>query len=228
MGRQRRPPAQPGMPRPRYRRITAAGVAALVTVVAVLGATGILPTSRTPEPAYASSPTATQPKALTKQASSFRLSGWVSAALPRYPARLPAAGADDRLPARSGTGKRIVFDISDQRVWLVNGRRAVARTHLVSGSLTDNLAPGRYEVFSKSLDAVGIDDSGTMKYMVRFAHGGNAAIGFHDIPILRGAKVQTPAQLGSPQSHGCIRQLRNDARALWHFAPVGTRVVVLE
>ena len=216
------------MPRPRYRRITAAGVAALVTAVAVLGATGILPTSRTPEPAFASAPTATQPKALAKQAPSLRLSGWIAAALPRYPERRTAAAADDQLPARSGTGKRIVLDISDQRVWLVNGRRSVSRTHLVSGSLTDNLAPGRYEVFSKSLDAVGIDDSGTMMYMVRFAHGGNAAIGFHDIPILRGDQVQTAAQLGSPQSHGCIRQLRKDARALWRFAPVGTKVVVLD
>ena len=227
MGRQRRAPAQPGLPRPRYRRITAAGVAALVTAVAVLGATGILPTSRTPESAFAS-PKAAQPQALTKQAPSFRLSGWVATALPRYPERRVAAAADDRLPARSGTGKRIVFDISDQRVWLVNGRRSVTRTHLVSGSLTDNLASGNYEVFSKSLDAVGIDDSGTMRYMVRFAHGGNAAIGFHDIPILRGEKVQTPAQLGSPQSHGCIRQLRKDAKALWRFAPVGTKVVVLD
>jgi lipoprotein-anchoring transpeptidase ErfK/SrfK len=74
---------------------------------------------------------------------------------------------------------------------------------------------------------VGIDDSGTMKYMVRFAHGPNAAIGFHDIPVLHGATVQTRAQLGTPQSHGCIRQWRPDAKALWDFAPVGTTVVVV-
>ena len=63
--------------------------------------------------------------------------------------------------------------------------------------------------------------------MVRFAHGPNAAIGFHDIPVLDGAKVQTRDQLGTPQSHGCIRQLRADAKALWDFAPVGTTVVVV-
>jgi len=103
----------------------------------------------------------------------------------------------------------------------------VERTYLVSGSLTDNLHPGTYSVYSKSEDAVGIDDSGTMKYMVRFAHGPNAAIGFHDIPVLDGAKVQTVDQLGTPQSHGCIRQLRADAKALWDFAPVGTTVVVV-
>ncbi|MGZ4446323.1 MAG: L,D-transpeptidase, partial [Nocardioides sp.] len=74
--------------------------------------------------------------------------------------------------------------------------------------------------------AWGIDDSGTMRYFVRFAHGQNAAIGFHDIPVDDGHLVQTRAQLGTPQSHGCVRQARPDAIALWHFAPLGTTVVV--
>ena len=74
--------------------------------------------------------------------------------------------------------------MADQRVWLVGEDDRVQRTYLVSGSLTDNLQPGTYRVYSTSRHAVGIDDSGTMKYMVRFAHGPNAAIGFHDIPVL--------------------------------------------
>jgi lipoprotein-anchoring transpeptidase ErfK/SrfK len=103
----------------------------------------------------------------------------------------------------------------------------VRRTYLVSGSVTDNLRPGTYAVYSKSLRAWGVDDSGSMRYMVRFARGRNAAIGFHDIPVLGGHLVQTRSQLGSPQSHGCIRQWRPDARALWSFAPLHTRVVVV-
>jgi lipoprotein-anchoring transpeptidase ErfK/SrfK len=76
------------------------------------------------------------------------------------------------------------------------------------------------------MHVVGVDDSGTMEYMVRFAHGAHAAIGFHDIPTLDGKRVQARADLGTPQSHGCIRQWRPDAKALWRFAPVGTSVVV--
>ena len=116
-----------------------------------------------------------------------------------------------------------------QRVWLVDqgpDGDTVARTYLVSGSVTDNLRSGTYSVYSKSEDAVGVDDSGTMKYMVRFTRGDNAAIGFHDIPVHRGRRVQTRAHLGTPLSHGCVRQAAADARALWRFAPVGTRVVV--
>ena len=103
----------------------------------------------------------------------------------------------------------------------------MARTYLVSGSLYDNLDPGSYEVYSRSEQAYGIDDSGTMQYFVRFTEGDNgAAIGFHDIPIDDGEPLQTVDQLGTPQSHGCIRQEREDAIALWDFAPIGTEVDV--
>jgi lipoprotein-anchoring transpeptidase ErfK/SrfK len=67
-----------------------------------------------------------------------------------------------------------------------------------------------------------------MQYFVRFTQGPTgAAIGFHSIPTKDGALLQTAAQLGTAQSHGCIRQWKPDAIALWHFAPVGTKVVVV-
>ena len=91
------------------------------------------------------------------------------------------------LPAESGEGKRVVFSESQQRVWLVREDGKVQRTYLVSGSLTDNLDPGTYSVYSRSKRAWGIDDSGTMKWFVRFTTGDTgAAIGFHDIPIADG------------------------------------------
>ena len=97
------------------------------------------------------------------------------------------------------TARRIVFDQSDQRVWLVDDDETVERTYLVSGSLYDNLDPGTYSVYSRSEQAWGIDDSGTMQYFVRFTEGDNgAAIGFHDIPIDDGELVQTVDQLGTP------------------------------
>jgi hypothetical protein len=141
----------------------------------------------------------------------------------------PAGDTDSNppVPDDSGDGRRIVFDQSDQRVWLVGDDEDVERTYLVSGSLYDNLDPGTYSVYSRSENAWGIDDSGTMMYFVRFTEGTNgAAIGFHDIPIDEGAPVQTVADLGTPQSHGCVRQEREDAIALWEFAPIGTEVTV--
>ena len=68
---------------------------------------------------------------------------------------------DTALPADSGTGKRIVFSQDRQRVWLVSDDTTVLRTYPVSGSVYDNLHPGTFNVYSKSEDAWGVDDSGT-------------------------------------------------------------------
>jgi lipoprotein-anchoring transpeptidase ErfK/SrfK len=136
--------------------------------------------------------------------------------------------ADLALPAESGTGKRVVYDISAQRVWLVDDDGSVARTYPVSGALDEaKLDPDTYQVTSKSRHAVSYNYLETMDFMVRFAQGERAAIGFHDIPRDGdGDLVQTRDQLGTPLSAGCIRQWRPDAVALWKFTEVGTTVVV--
>lgn len=199
----------------------------VITLVALLGGVGVLPTDGRAEATTQqgeSGPGATL--------SSFTIPDSGPSVTPRRtPAATPAATeAPSTLPDRTGTGKRVVFDIGAQRVWLVDldssGNDRVRRTYLASGSLTDNLSPGSYEVYSRSRWAVGIDDSGVMEYFVRFTRGANAAIGFHSIPTKDGRRLQTRAQLGSPQSHGCIRQALPDAKLLWDFAPVGTKVVV--
>lgn len=136
------------------------------------------------------------------------------------------AAAEKMLPADSGRGRRAVFSISRQRVWIVSAADRQLRTYPVSGSVYDNLKPGTYRVFSRSRHARGIDDSGRMKWFVRFTKGPNAAIGFHNIPVDKGKRVQTRAQLGTPLSHGCIRQAEPDAKAMWRFARLGTKVVV--
>ncbi|HET7736806.1 MAG TPA: L,D-transpeptidase [Nocardioidaceae bacterium] len=174
--------------------------------MAVGGGVGLLPTDTRPT-AFAE-----EPPALALEGSTTLASGTID----------PTS-----LASHTGSGRRVVFDQSAQRVWLVGASGTVLRTYLVSGSLTDNLRPGRYAVFSRSRWAVGVDDSGVMQYFVRFAHGAKAAIGFHTIPTKNGKRLQTRAQLGTPQSHGCIRQAMPDALAMWDFARVGTRVVVV-
>lgn len=135
--------------------------------------------------------------------------------------------ASAALPDGSGSGRRIVFDQSDQRVWLVDGSGTVDRTYLVSGSRFNNLQPGSYRVQSKARSATAFDASGSMEYFVRFATGFSAPIGFHSVPVDNAGKLeQTKDQLGTPLSAGCVRQWKSDAIALWDFAPIGTPVVV--
>lgn len=212
--------------RPRYGRIATLTASLAVVVVAVMGAAGLLPTEAgDADPAAAvDRGTGTRPDAAKPDGPIQRLAD------PDEDADQPELATEPdatTLPPASGEGRRVVFSESRQRVWLVADDAQVVRTYLVSGSLTDNLDQGTFQVYSRSESAVGVDDSGTMKWFVRFTQGDTgAAIGFHDIPVDDGQPVQTLAQLGTPQSHGCIRQKEQDALALWDFAPIGTTVVV--
>lgn len=144
------------------------------------------------------------------------------------PAEKQDPPADEALPVNSGTGRRVVFSESEQRVWLVNLDGTIDRTYKVSGSIHDNLSVGTYAVQSHTRYATSYDYTSHMEYFVRFTSGLNAPIGFHDIPVSNsGSLVQTVQQLGTPLSSGCIRQARPDATRLWEFAPVGTKVVVV-
>lgn len=130
-------------------------------------------------------------------------------------------------PSGSGSGQRIVFDQSDQRVWLIESDGKVDRTYLVSGSRFANLKPGSYQVQSKQRHATSFDYTGSMEYFIRFATGFSAPIGFHAIPVYNNGKLeQSVAELGQPLSAGCIRQKKSDAKYLWDWAPIGMPVVV--
>lgn len=222
----RRPPV-----RVRYDRVTALLGASGVTLVAVLGGAGLLPLANASSPSSAENASAKpgkvpDPAAVSQQQDTgpVDVDGAKFDRAARESRRVARGGLV--VPPDSGDGRRIVFDQTAQRVWLVGESGEAKRTYLVSGSVDDNLDPGRYAVYSRSKRAWGID-GGTMKYMVRFAHGKNAAIGFHDIPFDQGELMQTKAELGTPRSSGCVRQWRPDAKALWEFAPVGTTVVVV-
>ena len=208
--------------RVRYDRVAALLLSTGVTLFALLAGVGVIGTGVGAAPAYAERSI----RSPGSETASVR-DRTSDAATPAGDDQAVKAASNTALPAASGSGKRVVFDITAQRVWLVGRDGAARRTYLVSGSLTDNLRPGHYTVFSRSRWANGVDDSGVMQYFVRFTPGTRAAIGFHDIPERHGVPLQSKAQLGTPQSHGCIRQARPDAIALWDFAPTGTEVDVV-
>ena len=139
----------------------------------------------------------------------------------------PPGPAGPAVPAGSGSGRRIVYCVGCQRVWLVEGNEAVVTTYLVSGR-AGVPRKGNYKVFSKSERAIAGSRKATLRYMVRFARGRTLAIGFHAIPRdLRGRPIQAESDLGNFRSLGCVRQSDANALILWNFAPVGTRVVVV-
>lgn len=152
------------------------------------------------------------------------------------------------LPQNSGSGRRVVYSKSRQRVWLVKDDGTVEKTHLVSGRLTWNQPtpnnpanasepafkyysdpPAYYRVASRSAYTCNIKNpSICWRYMVRFTKGPDGDnIGLHEIPNKDGKPVQTVNQLGTPLSNGCLRQATPDAQYVWSWAGIGTKVVVV-
>ncbi len=146
---------------------------------------------------------------------------------PPAAAAAPATTLDaSSIPANSGSGRRVVYSVSQQRVWLVNEDGSLHGTWLVSGRAGEP-NPGSYSVFSRSRHARAQRPGITMEYMVRFVRTAGLPIGFHSIPVnRRGAQIQTVQQLGTYQSLGCVRQRYEDAVVMWEFAQIGTPVIV--
>ena len=130
------------------------------------------------------------------------------------------------LPEDSGSGRRIVYSVSQQRVWTVEGDETVSGSWLVSGR-EGTPDPGTYSIYSRSRWAYSEGGGARMEFMLRFVRTQGLPIGFHAIPVDRnGRPLQSEDELGQPRSKGCVLQRRADAEHLWHWAPDGTTVRV--
>ena len=88
---------------------------------------------------------------------------------------------------------------------------------------------GTYAVYSKSHYTSAIGGGATMEFMIRFAWGNSAAIGFIRSPSTATADLcRARPNSAARCSHGCVRQRNSDAAALWDWAQVGTQVVVVK
>ena len=136
---------------------------------------------------------------------------------------LPPSGAP--LPANSGEGRRAVYAVGAQHVWVVEADGRVVRDFNVSGH-KGYPKPGTYHVYSRS--PVSRSGSLRLNYMVRFTRSRRLAVGFHQIPLRRnGTPIQSDAELGRYRSRGCVRESAADAAFMWDWAQLGTTVVVL-
>lgn len=136
------------------------------------------------------------------------------------------------VPARSGTGRRIVISQRQNWVWLVaRGGRVVGQSGMIDNP--GELGTGWERVGSYCGRSARIrrnrDASGTLvlEHFTRFAPCG---IGFHRIPTHRGGAQIHPAWLVGTdlrRSHGCVRLPKAFAARLWDFGRIGTRVRVV-
>ncbi|MFB9461593.1 hypothetical protein [Streptomyces cinereospinus] len=123
------------------------------------------------------------------------------------------------LPGGSGTGERVVYSLDDDRVWLVGPRNTVQRTFRVMPSAVDP-APGTYAVMSRSGATTGSDGI-PVEHVVRFTSVDGVVIGFSAATDSSAAPPDPAVRTGG------IRQTREDGDAMWQFATIGQKVVVI-
>ncbi|WP_442814159.1 MULTISPECIES: hypothetical protein [unclassified Streptomyces] len=124
------------------------------------------------------------------------------------------------VPADSGAGARVVYALDDRRVWLVDAKGKMLRSFAVMPSSV-NPRPGSYKVRSRTGVIKG-SDGVPIEHVVLFAVAdGGVPVGF------------SAAQDGSMKSPdpkrktGGVRMKRADGNAMWAFATVGAKVVVV-
>ncbi|MEU9862647.1 hypothetical protein AB0D99_17420 [Streptomyces sp. NPDC047971] len=133
---------------------------------------------------------------------------------PEKPAKDPLA-----VPANSGSGARVVYALAERRVWLVDAKGQATHAFSVMPS-TVSPAPGSYSVTSRSGTVTG-SDGVRIEHVVRFASVQDVSVGFS-------AAVDGSLEPPDPERKtGGIRMKRADGDAMWTFAAIGAKVVVV-
>lgn len=123
------------------------------------------------------------------------------------------------LPGGSGTGERVVYSVDGGRVWLVAANSKVMRTFKVTPGTVDP-ARGSYVVRSRSRSVTGTDGT-PVEHVVRFTSADDVAVGFS-----AAVGNSTPEPDPSVRTGG-IRESRPDGDAMWQFATIGQKIVVI-
>ncbi len=128
-------------------------------------------------------------------------------------------------PPNSGVGRRVVYCNSCQRVWLIEADGWVYVSYIVSGR-RNYPRNGTYKVIRRINP--GYSHTLRLPYFVGFTYGNTTDVGFHGIPLQpNGRPIESDSQLGTPLSHGCVRENQFAAKVMWDWAQMGTTVVVV-
>lgn len=131
----------------------------------------------------------------------------------------PAKKKELPLPAHAGKGKRVVYRLASDRVWLVGANGKVQRSYRTGAGGIDP-KPGTYQVQSRDSQVTG-SDGVPVENVVRFTAVDGGTIGFS--AALDGSMPQHDPV----KKTGGIREHRADGEAMWLFATIGTNVVVV-
>ncbi len=142
--------------------------------------------------------------------------------------RIPAGGtaAAPVAPAASG-GKRIVIDLSDQRMYVYQGGQLLWNWVVSTGEPGRDTAVGHYKVLNKIPNAYASTWNLQMPYWLGIYWAGSLQNGIHALPIQTNGQRLWEGYLGQRVSYGCVILSTQNAATLYNWAAVGTPVDIV-
>ncbi len=129
-------------------------------------------------------------------------------------------------PAAQPTGgnKRILVDLSEQRMYVYQGGQVVYKWVVSTGMPGAATIPGHFKVLNKIPNAYAYTWGLQMPFWLGIYWAGSLQNGIHALPIMANGKLLWEGYLGQRVSYGCIILSTENARTLYNWAAVGTPV----
>jgi lipoprotein-anchoring transpeptidase ErfK/SrfK len=128
----------------------------------------------------------------------------------------------------AGSGKKIVVSLSKQTMTLFEKGRTVSVRKISSGKWSTPTPVGEFKVKNKISVAYSRAYGLYMENWMAFSADGR--YGLHSLPYWKlkdgGKLYEGAAHIGTPVSHGCVRQTLADSKTLFDWTPVGTPVTI--
>lgn len=137
---------------------------------------------------------------------------------------LDQAGQQAPPPAPPAVAKRILVDLSDQRMYVYENGQLIWQFVVSTGMAGSPTAPGSYHVQSKIPSAYGSSWNIWMPNWLGIYWVGNLENGIHALPIMSNGSQLWAGYLGTPISYGCVVLSQADSDLLWAWADIGTPV----
>lgn len=127
-------------------------------------------------------------------------------------------------------GKSIIVNLKKQELKLIQRGRVISIRKISSGKWSTPTPVGNFKIKNKIAVAYSREFDLYMEHWMAISPDG--AYGLHALPYWKlkngGKRYEGASHIGTPVSHGCIRQSLDDATSLFEWAPIGTPVKVVQ
>jgi lipoprotein-anchoring transpeptidase ErfK/SrfK len=141
--------------------------------------------------------------------------------------KVPGSSGSANSGSASGGGKRIVIDLSAQRMYVYQNGKLLWNWVVSTGRPGQATVVGHYKVLNKLPNAYAYTWNLQMPYWLGIYWAGSLQNGIHALPIQANGQRLWAGYLGQRVSYGCIILGTQNAKTLYNWARVGTPVDIV-